>query len=66
MYSGNDQTGSIDVYPTSDTIYTLTVDGQNGPLSSNFFIDVVAELPEKGVTYIYDELGRIKSIIRVK
>jgi hypothetical protein len=66
LYNGNGQTGSIDVFPSSDTTYTITVIGNGGPISKNIDINVESDLPDKGVTYEYDELGRIKSITRIK
>jgi hypothetical protein len=56
--------GTKSVSLLDDTIYTMTVTGPGGSITKTATVNVV--LPPKGAEYTYDELGRIRSIIRSK
>lgn len=58
------QEGSMTVTPIENTTYTITATGPGGTVTATVNVDVVGTLTP-GIHYQYDELGRIKQIIRV-
>ena len=46
------------------TIYTITAEGPGGTATDSIEIDVT-DIPPPGIYYQYDQLGRMKRIIRM-
>ncbi len=55
---------TVNVTPLETTTYTITATGPGGTATASVTVDII-NIPPPGIYYKYDELGRVRQIIRM-